>query len=43
VEYFQGGTHTAGGALRAANGHPDPYHVAAYELGNELWGHFQIG
>jgi alpha-N-arabinofuranosidase len=43
VEYCQGGTHTPGGALRAANGHPDPYHVAAYELGNELWGHFQIG
>lgn len=43
VEYCQGGAQTAGGALRAANGHPDPYHVAAYELGNELWGHFQIG
>ncbi len=43
VEYCQGGADTPGGALRAANGHPAPYAVAAWELGNELWGQFQIG
>ena len=43
VEYCQGGSHTPEGARRAANGHRDPYDVAAWELGNELWGHFQIG
>ncbi len=43
VEYLQGVPGTTGGALRAANGHPEPYDVGAYELGNELWGHFQIG
>ncbi len=43
VEYCQGGPTTEEGARRAANGHPDPYPVAAWELGNELWGHFQIG
>jgi alpha-N-arabinofuranosidase len=43
VEYCQGGPETAGGSLRAKNGHADPYPVAAWELGNELWGDFQIG
>lgn len=43
VEYCQGAVTTKEGALRAANGHPNPYPVAAWELGNELWGHFQIG
>lgn len=43
VEYCQGGPATKEGARRAANGHPNPYPVAAWELGNELWGHFQIG
>ncbi len=43
VEYCQGGANTRGGAQRAANGHRDSYPVAAWELGNELWGHFQIG
>jgi alpha-L-arabinofuranosidase len=43
VEYCQGGPQTAQGKRRAANGHPEPYPVAAWELGNELWGKFQIG
>src|SRR5579871_4123794 len=43
VEYCQGGPETPMGKLRAANGHPEPYPVAAWELGNELWGDFQIG
>ncbi|PYU92508.1 MAG: hypothetical protein DMG25_11925 [Acidobacteria bacterium] len=44
VEYCQGGVETPQGKRRAANGHPQPYSVAAWELGNELWGKdFQIG
>lgn len=43
VEYCQGGPDTPMGKLRATNGHPEPYPVAAWELGNELWGNFQIG
>jgi alpha-N-arabinofuranosidase len=43
VEYLQGAQATAEGAQRAASGHPDPYDVGSYELGNELWGRFQIG
>lgn len=43
VEYCQGAADTPMGKLRAANGHPAPYPVAAWELGNELWGQFQIG
>ena len=44
VEYCQGGPETPQGKRRAANGHPLPYSVAAWELGNELWGKdFQIG
>jgi len=43
VEYCQGRPDTPQGQRRAANGHPHPYPVAAWELGNELWGRFQIG
>jgi len=43
VEYCQGGPDTPMGKLRAANGHSPPYPVAAWEMGNELWGNFQIG
>jgi len=43
VEYCQGGPDTPMGKLRAANGHSQPYPVAAWEMGNELWGNFQIG
>ncbi len=30
-------------ALRAANGHPKPYNVTIWEIGNELYGGWQIG
>jgi len=43
AEYCQGNAHTPMGSLRAGNGHPAPYPVAAWELGNELYGHWQIG
>ncbi len=31
------------GKLRRANGHPDPYNVRLWEVGNELYGDWQIG
>jgi len=31
------------GRLRAANGHPEPYAVRYWEVGNELWGSWQVG
>ena len=30
------------GARRVANGHPQPYNVRLWEVGNELWGHWQV-
>ena len=43
VEYCNGGIDTPMGALRAANGHPEPYRVKRWEIGNELYGSWQIG
>lgn len=43
VEYCNGGTDTPMGALRAANGHPEPYDVKYWEIGNEVWGPWQVG
>jgi alpha-N-arabinofuranosidase len=31
------------GRLRAANGHPEPYHVKFWGIGNEMWGSYQYG
>lgn len=31
------------GQRRAANGHPDPYNVRLWGVGNEVWGPWQIG
>jgi alpha-N-arabinofuranosidase len=31
------------GQRRAANGHPEPYHVQLWGVGNEVWGQWQIG
>lgn len=42
VEYCNGPVNSPMGALRAANGHPDPYNVRHWEVGNELWGRWQI-
>ena len=36
VEYANGSTGTRGGALRANNGHPAPYHVKYWQIGNEV-------
>jgi alpha-N-arabinofuranosidase len=41
LEYCNGGVDTPMGELRAANGHPQPYNVKHWEIGNELWGKWQ--
>jgi alpha-L-arabinofuranosidase len=38
VEYANGAATTPMGKLRAANGHPEPYHVKFWGIGNEMWG-----
>lgn len=43
IEYCNGGIDTPMGALRAANGHPEPYGVRYWEVGNEVWGEWQVG
>lgn len=43
VEYCNGSPNTTQGRRRAENGHPEPYNVRYWEIGNELWGNWQIG
>jgi alpha-N-arabinofuranosidase len=43
VEYVNGTATTPMGKLRAANGHPEPYHVKFWGIGNEMWGSYQYG
>jgi alpha-N-arabinofuranosidase len=43
VEYMNGSVNTRLGGLRAKNGHPEPYHVKYWNIGNEPWGTFQLG
>ncbi|WP_254546705.1 alpha-L-arabinofuranosidase C-terminal domain-containing protein [Halomarina pelagica] len=43
VEYCNGSTETEMGALRADHGHPEPYGVTFWEIGNELFGRWQVG
>lgn len=43
VEYMNGSVNTRMGALRAKNGHPEPYRVRFWNIGNEPWGSWQIG
>jgi alpha-N-arabinofuranosidase len=38
VQYFNGGTDTTMGALRAKNGHPEPYRVRYWQVANERRG-----
>jgi alpha-N-arabinofuranosidase len=38
VEYFNGSVDTPMGALRAKNGHPKPYGIKYWQVGNERWG-----
>ena len=43
VEYLNGPATSYWGAKRAKNGHPEPYHIHMWNIGNEPWGTFQIG
>jgi alpha-L-arabinofuranosidase len=43
VEYVNGAVTTPMGRLRAANGHPEPYAVKYWGIGNEAWGDWQFG
>ncbi|WP_261305270.1 alpha-L-arabinofuranosidase C-terminal domain-containing protein [Paenibacillus andongensis] len=43
VEYCNGDVTTPMGKLRAENGHAEPYGVKYWEIGNEVWGAWQVG
>ena len=43
VEYANGSTDTPMGRWRAANGHPEPYNVKWWCIGNEMYGNWQLG
>lgn len=43
VEYVNGAAATPMGKLRAANGHPAPYKVKWWGIGNEMYGTWQFG
>jgi alpha-N-arabinofuranosidase len=43
VEYVNGPATTRLGRLRAANGHPEPYGVRIWGIGNEMYGPWQWG
>lgn len=38
IEYANGPADSKWGAVRAANGHPEPFHLKYLEIGNENWG-----
>jgi len=42
VEYANSPATTPWGAKRAANGHPEPYRVKLWEVGNEIYGRWQV-
>jgi len=43
VEYANGPTDTPMGRWRALNGHPEPYNVKWWGIGNEMYGKWQLG
>jgi alpha-L-arabinofuranosidase len=43
VEYMNGAVSTRLGTMRARNGHPEPYHVKLWNIGNEPYGAWQLG
>jgi len=43
VQYCNGGPETVYGGLRAENGHPEPYNVRLWGVGNETFGNWQYG
>jgi alpha-N-arabinofuranosidase len=43
VEYCNGSLETRMGKLRAENGHPEPFKVRLWTIGNEMYGDWQFG
>ena len=43
VEYLNGSASTPLGKLRAQNGHPEPFRVKWFAVGNEMYGAWQLG
>jgi alpha-N-arabinofuranosidase len=43
VEYCNGSAATPMGRLRAANGHPEPHRIRYWNIGNEMYGPWQMG
>ncbi len=43
VEYCNGSVTTRMGALRARNGHPEPFGIRYWTIGNEMYGPWQAG
>jgi len=43
VEYCNGASDTPQGKLRAQNGHPAPYKIQYWAVGNEMYGSWQLG
>jgi alpha-N-arabinofuranosidase len=43
IEYCNSPSDTEMGKLRAENGHPDPYNVKWWAVGNEMYGNWQLG
>ncbi len=43
VAYCNEGPQGEQGRRRASNGHPEPYNVRLWGVGNEVWGRWQIG
>ncbi|EQD71843.1 alpha-L-arabinofuranosidase, partial [mine drainage metagenome] len=43
VEYMNGSVLTRFGALRARDGHPAPYDVKIWNIGNEPYGKWELG
>ena len=43
VEYCNGSIETRMGKMRAENGHPEPFNVRLWTIGNEMYGPWQFG
>jgi len=43
LEYANGAAGTKMGKIRAANGHPEPWAVKLWAIGNEMYGDWQLG
>jgi len=43
VEYCNGAADTKYGRLRSLNGHEEPYHIKYWDIGNEIFGEWEVG